>query len=61
MYMKKSGPMKKGLPPTQATLGKPSFHTFLYKTWRIVYIRNKKLKKKKGDPPSPPRKANFPP
>lgn len=35
--------------PTQATLGKPSFPTFPYKTWQTVYIRNKKLKKK-GDP-----------
>ena len=29
--------------PTRATLDKPTFHTFPYKTWRTVYIRNKKL------------------
>ena len=29
--------------PTRATLCEPTFHTFLFKTWRIVYTRNKKL------------------
>ena len=29
--------------PTRATLGEPSFHIISYKTWRIVYMRSKKL------------------
>ena len=32
-----------GSPPTRATLGEPTFHTFAYKTWGTVYTRKKKL------------------
>ena len=59
--------------PTRATLGDPTFPTFPYKTWRTVYVRNKRLARLevKGDPPSrvtllrwsahPPSRANFSP
>ena len=32
---------QKGHCPTRATLGESTFHTFPYKTWRTVYMRNK--------------------
>ena len=59
--------------PTRATLGDPTFPTFPYKTWRTVYMRNKRLARLevKSDPPSrvtllrwsghPPSRANFSP
>ena len=31
-------------PPSPATLGEPTFHTFSYKTWRTVYMKNKRLR-----------------
>ena len=33
---------------TRATLGEPTFHTFPYKNWRTVYMRNKKLARLEG-------------
>ena len=48
VYMEKSLSRLKGYPPTQATLNEPTFQTFPYKTWRIVYTvytRRKKLAK----------------
>ena len=30
--------------PSPATLGEPTFHTFSYKTWRTVYMKNKRLR-----------------
>lgn len=30
-------------PPTRVTLGEPTFYTFPYKTWRVVYVRNRTL------------------
>ena len=33
VYMEKSCPWQRGQPPTQATLGGSTFHTFPYKRW----------------------------
>ena len=37
-YVKKTCLEQKGHPPTRATLDEPTFHTFPFKTWRIVKI-----------------------
>ena len=45
--MKKTCLEQKGHPLTRATLDEPTFHTFPYKTWRIVKI-TKKLTRLEG-------------
>ena len=42
--MDKSCQGYKGHSPSPATLGEPTFHTFSYKTWRTVYMKNKRLR-----------------
>ena len=42
VFMEKSCSGLKGHLPTQATMGESTFHTFIYKRWWTVYMRNKK-------------------
>ena len=52
VYTEKRCPGQKSHPLLELPwVGEPTFHTFPYRTWRTVYMRNKKLSQQQGGYP----------
>ena len=61
MYMKKSCPMKKGLPANSSYPGQTFFSYISLQNMANCLHQKQKVEEEEGWAPSPPRKANFPP